>query len=71
MVPEASRQANDTMISKKLYLAIELSEKEWKLGFTVGPGQAPRVAQRKGRRSGWSVTGNPAGQGALSAGGPQ
>jgi hypothetical protein len=28
-----------------LYLAFELSDQEWKLGFTVGLGQSPR--QRK------------------------
>lgn len=30
-------------IEAKLYLAFELSQKQWKLGFTVGPGQAPRI----------------------------
>lgn len=29
--------------SKRLYLAFELSQKEWKLGFTTGFGQAPRI----------------------------
>jgi transposase len=30
-------------IEQKLYMAFELSEKKWKLGFTIGPGQRPRV----------------------------
>ena len=30
-------------IEAKLYLAFELSQKQWKLGFTIGPGQAPRI----------------------------
>ena len=29
--------------SEKLYLAFELSQTEWKLGFTTGLGQAPRI----------------------------
>lgn len=30
-------------IAAKLYLAFELSQQHWKLGFTIGPGQAPRI----------------------------
>jgi len=30
-------------ISPTLYLAFELSQKQWKLGFTVGMGQRPRI----------------------------
>jgi len=30
-------------ISQQLYLAFELSQKHWKLGFTVGMGQRPRI----------------------------
>ncbi|MCJ7531022.1 MAG: hypothetical protein MUO64_08320 [Anaerolineales bacterium] len=30
-------------ISQQLYLAFELSQKQWKLGFTVGMGQRPRI----------------------------
>ena len=29
--------------SQQLYLAFELSQKQWKLGFTVGMGQRPRI----------------------------
>jgi hypothetical protein len=31
--------ANQTV----LYLAFELSQKQWKLGFTIGMGQTPRI----------------------------
>ena len=30
-------------ISQQLYLAFELSQKQWKLGFTVGMGQRSRI----------------------------
>lgn len=30
-------------IEPKLYLAFELGQKQWKLGFTIGMGQAPRI----------------------------
>jgi len=40
MVPKTTRTRNDTPVSGKLYLAFELSESEWKLGFTIGLGQA-------------------------------
>ena len=39
-------QAQSTLTNpkpKKLYLAFELSQKQWKLGFTTGLGQAPRI----------------------------
>ncbi len=42
MVPKTTRQTNDTTISSKPYLALELSNIEWKLGFTIGLGQPPR-----------------------------
>jgi transposase len=40
---------NDTTVSRKLYLALELSQAEWKLGFTIGLGQAPRLRVLKAR----------------------
>ncbi len=43
MVPKTTRQKNDTPVLGRLYLALELSEGEWKLGITVGLGQAPRL----------------------------
>ena len=43
MDPKTTRTRNDTPVSGKLYLAFELSESEWKLGFTIGLGQAPRL----------------------------
>jgi transposase len=49
MDPKTTRQTNDTTVSSKLYLAFELSQAEWKLGFTVGLGQAPRLRTLKAR----------------------
>lgn len=49
MVPKTTRRKNDTPVSGKLYLAFELSEAEWKLGFTIGLGQAPRLKSLKSR----------------------
>lgn len=49
MVPKTTRKANDTPVSGRLYLAMELSEAEWKLGFTVGMGQAPRLRSMPAR----------------------
>jgi transposase len=49
MVPKTTRQTNDTPVLGKLYLAFELSEAEWKLGFTIGLGQTPRLKSIKAR----------------------
>jgi transposase len=49
MVPETTCKSNDTTEKGKLYMALELSQKEWKLGFSVGPGQAPRLRSVPGR----------------------
>jgi len=49
MVPKTTRQQNNTPVSGKLYLAFELSESEWKLGFTIGLGQAARLRAIKAR----------------------
>lgn len=38
-----------TTLSPKLYLAFELSQTEWKLGFTIGFGQDPRLRTMKTR----------------------
>jgi transposase len=43
MEPETTRTVNDTTFSQYLYMAFELSNAEWKLGFTVGFGQKPRL----------------------------
>ena len=48
MVPKTTRKKNDTPISAYLYLALELSNEEWKLGFTIGFGQAPRLRSIRG-----------------------
>lgn len=49
MNPKTTHARNDTTKSVKLYLALELSQAEWKLGFTVGLGQAPRLRTIKAR----------------------
>jgi transposase len=49
MEPETTCKNNDTTEKGKLYMALELSQKEWKLGFSVGPGQAPRLRSVPGR----------------------
>jgi transposase len=42
MEPEMTRHIHNITTSY-LYMAIELSQKEWKLGFTIGFGQRPRL----------------------------
>lgn len=49
MVPETTTRNNDTTISQHLYMALELSKEEWKLGFTIGMGQAPRLRSLRSR----------------------
>lgn len=49
MVPKTTRKKNDTPVSAYLYMALELSSEEWKLGFTIGFGQAPRLRSLQGR----------------------
>ncbi len=43
METETTRKVNDTPYVQNLYMAIELSNEKWKLGFTIGYGQSPRV----------------------------
>jgi len=49
MEPETTCKSNDTTEKRQLYMAMELSQKEWKLGFSVGHGQAPRLRSVPGR----------------------
>ena len=49
MNEETTCKSNDTTERVRLYMAMELSQKEWKLGFSVGPGQAPRLRSMAGR----------------------
>jgi len=49
MEPEMTCTSNDTTEKMKLYMAMELSQKEWKLGFSVGPGLAPCLLAVAGR----------------------
>lgn len=49
MVPETTQPIHNTMTLQKLYLAIELSKNEWKLGFTIGFGQTARLRSLAGR----------------------
>lgn len=50
MVPKTTRQKDDTSVSGKLYMALELSQAEWKLGFTIGLGQAARLRSLQARK---------------------
>ena len=43
METETTCKTNGTPFTQNLYMAIELSDKKWKLGFTVGFGQSPRL----------------------------
>jgi transposase len=45
MKPETTRRSNDTPFGQNLYMAIELSNEKWKLGFTIGFGQPPRLRE--------------------------
>ena len=38
----ATHSKHDTTTDRVLFMAFELSEKTWKLGFTTGHGQKPR-----------------------------
>src|SRR4029450_10693329 len=42
MTPPAPCQVPETTTAGTLFVAFELSEKTWKLGFTTGHGQKPR-----------------------------
>jgi transposase len=42
MTTKATRNAQDTTSEGTLFVSFELSEKNWKLGFTTGHGQKPR-----------------------------
>ncbi len=43
MKTAATRQGKDNVAGQALYLAFELGETTWKLGFTTGAGQRPRL----------------------------
>jgi transposase len=42
MTTTATHNGHDTTTERVLFVAFELSEKTWKLGFTIGHGQKPR-----------------------------
>jgi transposase len=42
-----SKTTQDNLTTENLSMAIELSNKEWRLGFTIGLGQAPRIRKLK------------------------
>lgn len=42
MEPKTTHTGKDTTFSQNLYMAMELSDEKWKLGFTIGFGQSPR-----------------------------
>jgi len=43
MRPEITRTINNTSFPQHLNMAIELSDEKWKLGFSIGFGQSPRL----------------------------
>lgn len=45
----AAHQSNDIPKTGVLYLAFELGEKDWKLAFTIGAGQKPRLRSMPAR----------------------
>src|SRR5262249_57531301 len=45
----ATRETNLTPRIDSLYLAFELGEKDWKLAFTIGLGQKPRLRSMPAR----------------------
>jgi len=49
MKPETICTINDTPFSQHLFMAIELSNGKWQLGFTIGYGQQPRLRSLPGR----------------------
>jgi transposase len=49
MKPEITRTINDTPFSQHLYMAIELSNEKWMLGFSIGFGQQPRLRDMAAR----------------------
>ena len=49
MVGQTIHTINNTPVSQILYMAIELSNTNWKLGFTIGFGQAPRLRSLRAR----------------------
>jgi len=49
MVPETTTMAQYTAIQPHLYIAFELSQKTWLLGFTIGFGQKPRLRTMSAR----------------------
>lgn len=42
---ETTRTMNDTPQPQYLYMSMELGEKKWKFGFTIGLGQKPRLRE--------------------------
>lgn len=55
MTTAATHQTNGNTTEAALFVAFELSERTWKLGFTTGHGQKPRersvTARDQGMRS--------------------
>jgi transposase len=43
MISEMTHRDQDNRLGSTLYLAFELSQKQWKLGFTIGFAQRPRI----------------------------
>lgn len=49
MVPGTTRARNNTTDSQQLYMALELGQVEWRLGFTTGLGQSLRLRSLRAR----------------------
>jgi hypothetical protein len=45
MRTETTRRLESTPLPPVLYMALELAESRWKLGFTVAFGQRPRLRE--------------------------
>ena len=43
MTPTATHQEQGNTTEATLFMSFELSEKNWQLGFTTGPGQKPNA----------------------------
>ena len=49
MNTETTLRDEDNSFQPHLYMAFELSQSKWKLGFTIGFGQKPRIRTIKAR----------------------
>ena len=62
MTTTATHNKHDATTERVLFMAFELSEKTWKLGFTTGHGQKPRERSCRSASSGALAPRNRPGQ---------